>query len=51
MQELQRRGQEGDTASTVARALPGGGAAAQHVLVDNTLGIDAAMELDFGNRL
>ncbi|KFM29234.1 Vacuolar protein sorting-associated protein 13A [Auxenochlorella protothecoides] len=23
----------------------------QHVLVDNTLGIDAAMELDFGNRL
>ncbi|KAL6781279.1 hypothetical protein ACKKBG_A10495 [Auxenochlorella protothecoides x Auxenochlorella symbiontica] len=50
-QELQRRGQEGDTASTVARALPGGGAAAQHVLVDNTLGIDAAMELDFGNRL
>lgn len=50
-----RSGAEDDEEEEAIERLRGvdgaGGAAAQHVLVENTLGISAAMELDFGNRL
>lgn len=49
--QLHDAGAAGDSSRGMRALMGAGNATAMHVLVDNRLGVEAAMELDFGDRL